>query len=73
MEVSLDDAANRLSEEFDSSLGELFFWGVTKKACWLVSWAPSLADFKSFSFVAALDYKHVIYDNYNYIDTDYCI
>ena len=27
MEVSLDDATNRLSEEFDSSLGELLFWG----------------------------------------------
>jgi len=27
MEVSLGDAANRLSEEFDSSLGELFFLG----------------------------------------------
>ena len=25
IEVSLDDAATRLSEEFDSSLGELFF------------------------------------------------
>ena len=47
-----------------------FFLGVTKKACWLVSWAPSLADFKSFSFVAALGYKHI---KYNYIDTDHCI
>lgn len=55
MEVSLDDAANRLSEEFDSSLGELFFWEWPRRPVGrLAGLNTSLADFKSFSFVAAL-------------------